>query len=110
LQIAEIDLSVNQSCDVFFSFLLLHLFPCHSFSRRRTSPVQRPATVAQALRRLLRSDIALRLGHEFIADEELPHGGAAEEGRVEVDVEVRGFDFFGRASQWGLVEAHACGA
>jgi hypothetical protein len=88
----------------FISFLATH------FSRRRTSPVQRPATVAQALRRLLRSDIALRLGHEFIADEELPHGGAAEEGWVEVDVEVGGLDFFRSACQGSLVEAHACGA
>lgn len=63
-------------------------------SRRRRSAVQRTTAVAQAFRGLFGCDVALGLGHELVADEELPHGGAAEEGWVEVDVEVGGFDFF----------------
>lgn len=36
----------------------------------------------------------MRLCHHFVADEEFPHGRAAEERRVEVEVEMAGFDFF----------------
>jgi hypothetical protein len=77
-------------------------------SRPARSPVKRSTTVAQAFRSLFRRDIALRLSHEFVADEELPHSRAAQERRVEVNVEVGGFDFFGGAGEGSLVEAHAC--
>ena len=56
---------------------------------------------------MLGRDVALGFGHEFIADEEFADGGTAEERRVEVDVEVTGFDFVGSAGERSLVETHA---
>jgi hypothetical protein len=47
-----------------------------SVSRRRNT-VERPTAVPQTFRGLLGGDVALGLGHELVADEELPHGGAA---------------------------------
>jgi hypothetical protein len=107
-QIAENDLPVNQWCNVFFSPSCFSSFSLiiHP-SRPTSSPVKRSTTVAQAFRSLFRRDIALRLSHEFVADEEFPHSRAAQERRVEVDVEVGGFDFFGCACEGSLVEAHA---
>lgn len=74
-----------------FSFAFWHL------SRRCRSAVKRTTAVAQAFRGLFGCDVALGFGHEFVADEEFADGGAAQEWRVEVDVEVAGFDFVGGA-------------
>jgi hypothetical protein len=77
-------------------------------SRPTSSPIQRAPTIPQPLRSLFRSDIALGLSHEFVADEEFPHRRAAQEWRVEVDVEVGSFDFLRSACEGSLVETHAC--
>jgi hypothetical protein len=73
----------------------------------RLDTVERAAAVAKAFRGLLRGDVALRLCHELVADEELSYSGAAQEGWVEVDVEVAGFDLPGGAGERCLVETHA---
>jgi hypothetical protein len=88
-----------------FSFSFV---PFVFFSGRYHGAVEWPTAVAQAFRGLFGCDIALRLGHELVPDEKLPHGGAAQKGWVEVDVEVAGFNLFGCAGERSLVEAHAC--
>lgn len=62
-------------------------------------PVQLAAAVPQSGRRLLRSNVPLRLGQHLISHQELPHRGTPQQGRVEVDVEVRRFDFFRSAGE-----------
>jgi len=65
--------------------------------------VQWTAASAQSRRGLLRSDVALRLGHHLVANQELPHCGATEKRRIEVDVKVTCFDLLIRAIEWCLV-------
>jgi len=74
----------------------------------RLDAVERAAAVAKAFRGLLGGDVALGFGHELVADEELSYSGAAQEGWVEVDVKVAGFDLLGGAGERCLVETHAC--
>lgn len=69
--------------------------------------IQRSTAVPQAFRGLFGRDIALRLGHQLVADEELSHRCAAQQRWVEVDVEMAGFDLFGGAGEWRLVDSHA---
>lgn len=57
---------------------------------------------------LLRGDVALRLCHHLITDQELAHSSAAEEGRIEMHVEVTGLDFLGRTFKRCLMKTHAC--
>ena len=70
--------------------------------------VKLAATGAQALCSLLRSDVALRLGHHLVADLELTNGGTSQEGRVEMDVEMAGLDLVDCACERSLVKTHAC--
>lgn len=87
----------------------------NSFSRRENSSeftsllraIQRSVAIPQAFRGLFGRDIALRLGHQLVADEELSHCCAAQQRWVEVDVEMAGFDLFGGAGEWRLVDSHA---
>jgi len=57
---------------------------------------------------LLRGDVALRLCHHLITDQELAHGSAAEEGRIKVHVEVTGLNLLGCTFKRCLVKTHAC--
>lgn len=43
---------------------------------------------AQLLRSLLRRDIPLGLGHQLVAHQELPHGSAPQQRRVEMQVQI----------------------
>jgi hypothetical protein len=55
---------------------------------------------------LFGGDISLWLGQHLIPDEELPHRGTSQERRIEMDMEMAGFDFLSLAVQWCLVYAH----
>jgi hypothetical protein len=70
--------------------------------------VKLSTAVSKSGSRLLRSNVALRLCHHLVTNQELSHGCATQKGRVEVHVEVTGFDLLGRTVQWCLVDAHAC--
>jgi len=72
-------------------------------------PIQFTSTViSQSLGCLLRRDVPLWLGHQFVANKELADCSATEERWIEVHVEMRGVDFLLRAFKGSLVDARAC--
>lgn len=56
------------------------------------------AALAQSLGRLFGRDISLRFRHHFVSHQKFAHGGAPQQRRVKVKVEVSGFYFFVGAS------------
>jgi hypothetical protein len=69
--------------------------------------VKLSTAVSESGSRLLRGNVALRLCHHLVTNQELSHGRAAEEGRVEVHVEVTGLNLLGSTFKWCLVKTHA---
>lgn len=57
---------------------------------------------------LLRGNVALRLCHHLVTNQELAHSSAAKKGRIEMDVEVTSIDLVGSSFEGCLVKTHAC--
>lgn len=70
--------------------------------------VKLSAAVSESGSSLLGSDVALRLCHHLVTNQELAHSSAAKKRRIEVDVEVASIDLLGSAFEWCLVKTHAC--
>ena len=69
--------------------------------------VKLSTTVSESGSGLLGGDVALRLCHHLITDQELAHSSAAEEGRIEMHVEVTGLDLLRCTFKRCLVKTHA---
>lgn len=70
--------------------------------------IQWAAAASEMVCSLLRRDVALRLGQHLVTDLELADGGAAEQGRVKMNMEMTALDFIGCAFQRRLMNTHAC--
>lgn len=70
--------------------------------------VKRAVATSQALSSLLWRNVTLRLSQHLVTDLEFADCCAAEERRVEVDMEMAALDFLGCSLERSLVYTHAC--
>lgn len=70
--------------------------------------VELSAAVSESGSSLLGGDVALRLCHHLVTNQELAHSSAAKKRRIEMDVEVTSIDLVRRSFEGCLVKTHTC--